>query len=249
MKINVIYLLDVTNKHESIWSKIADPRIWESNKQKPLEVHIDRTLSLVERISNLCKKTGRKLSVLAKSSSYMTLTQRRVLMKSFIEAQFVYCPLVWMFHGRALNRTINHLQEPSLRIVYKDSVSSFHELLQKDHSFIIHHRNIQSLAIELYKIKEYLSNEIMSSISPPRLIKYNLQTQSDIFRNSVNNSKYGLKSIRFFASKVWQIAPMEMKNLKSLEDFKTKIREWEPDGCDCKLCKDIVPSLVCVSLV
>ena len=74
-------------------------------------------------------------------------------MKSFIEAQFGYCPLVWMFHGRVLNRKINHLHERSLRIVYKDSISSFHELLQKDHSFTIHHRNIQSLAIELYKIK------------------------------------------------------------------------------------------------
>ena len=28
------------------------------------------------------------------------------------------------------------------------------------------------------------------------------------------------------------MVPMEMKNLKSLEDFKNKIRKWEPDGCD-----------------
>ena len=54
----------------------------------------------------------------------------------------------------------------------------------------------------------------MSSIFPPRLIKYNLRTQSDFFRNSVNSSKYGLNSIRFFASKVWRMVPMEMKNLK-----------------------------------
>ena len=74
-------------------------------------------------------------------------------MKSFIEVHFGYCPLVWMFHGRVLNRKINHLHERSLRIVYKDSISSFHELLQKDHSFTIHHRKIQSLANELYKIK------------------------------------------------------------------------------------------------
>ena len=109
----------------------------------------------------------------------------------------------------------------------------------------MHHRNIQSLAIELFKIKEDISNETMGSIFPPRLIKYNVLTQFDFFRNSVNSSKYGPNSIRFFASKV----PMEMRNLKSFEDFKNKVRKWEPDGCDCKLCKDFVSNLGYVSLV
>ena len=89
----------------------------------------------------------------------------------------------------------------------------------------------------------------MSSIFPSRLITYNLQTQSDFFRNSVNGSKYSLNSIRFFASKVWQTVPVELKHLKNLEDFKNKIRRWEPDGCDCKLCKDFVSNLGYVSLV
>ena len=105
------YLLVVGFKHKRIWAKIGDARIRNSNKQNVLGVHIDRTLSLDEHVPDLCKKTGRKLSVLARLSSYMTLTQRRVLMKSFIEAQFGYYPLVWMFHGRVLNRKINHLHE------------------------------------------------------------------------------------------------------------------------------------------
>ena len=178
MKLNEdkCHLLVGGYKHESIWAKIGDARIWESNKQKLLGVHIDRTLCFDEHVSNLCKKAGRKLSVLARLSSYMTLTQRRVLMKSFIEAQFGYCPLVWMFHGRVLNRKINHLHEPSLRILYKDSISSFYVLLQKDHFFTIHYRTLKSLAIELHEMKEILSNEIMSSIFLPRLIKYNLRT-------------------------------------------------------------------------
>ena len=56
-------------KHESIWAKIGDSRIWEPNKQKLLEVHIDRTLSFDDHVSNLCKNAGRKLSVLARLSS------------------------------------------------------------------------------------------------------------------------------------------------------------------------------------
>ena len=89
----------------------------------------------------------------------------------------------------------------------------------------------------------------MSSIFPRKLIKYNLRIQSDFFRNSVNSSKYGPKSIRFFASKVWQVVPVEIRNLKSLEDFRNKIRRWQPDGCDRKLCKDFVSNLGYVNLV
>ena len=33
------------------------------------------------------------------------------------------------------------------------------------------------------------------------------------------------------------------ENLKSLEDFKSKIRRWESDGCDCKPCRYFVSNL------
>ena len=70
-------------------------------------------------------------------------------MKSFIESQFAYSPLVWMFHDRHMNNKINKLHERSLRIVYKDDISSFEELLLKDGSLSTHHRNIHALAIEI----------------------------------------------------------------------------------------------------
>ena len=40
-------------------------------------------------------------------------------MKAFIESQFGYCPLVWIFHGnRNLNNTMNNIQERVLRLGY-----------------------------------------------------------------------------------------------------------------------------------
>ena len=71
-------------------------------------------------------------------------------MKSFIESQFGYCSLIWMFHGYGLNNKINRFQERPLRIVYKDNNSSLKDLLKKDNSFTVHHRNIQLLTIELF---------------------------------------------------------------------------------------------------
>ena len=77
----------------------------------------------------------------------MCTNKKRVLMKEFIESQFSYCPLIWIFHSRGVNNKINRLHERSLRIVYKGNISSFKDLLKKDRSFTIHQRSIQSLAI------------------------------------------------------------------------------------------------------
>ena len=62
----------------------------------------------------------------------MGFQQRRLLMKTFDEAQFGCCPLVWMFHGRELNKKVNHMHKRSLHIVYEDYNSSFNDLLKKD---------------------------------------------------------------------------------------------------------------------
>ena len=50
-------------------------------------------------------------------------------MKFFIEAQFGYCLLVLMFHGRVLNRKINQLHQRSLRIVYKGIINFFKKII------------------------------------------------------------------------------------------------------------------------
>ena len=41
---------------------------------------------------------------------------KRVMMNAFIVSQFSYCPLVWMFHDRSVNKKINKIHERSLRI-------------------------------------------------------------------------------------------------------------------------------------
>ena len=98
-----------------------------------------------------------------------TVELRRKIMNAFSNAQFSYCPLVWMFHSRTLNNKINRIHERALRIVYNDANSSFNELLIKNRSFTIHERNIQTLATEVFKIINGLSPEIMKEILPLKL--------------------------------------------------------------------------------
>ena len=154
-----------------------------------------------------------------------------------------------MFHGKEINRKINHIHERSPCIVHRDYNSSFKDLLKKAKYGYIHHRNIQSLAAELFKVKENHSNTIMSDIFPTRVLNYNLRSETDFFRDTVNTTKFGLNWLRYSASKVWSMAPIENKNSLSVEMFKNRISKWEPIGSDCKLWQDYLYRIryVCLS--
>ena len=52
----------------------------------------------------------------------------------------------------------------SLRITYNGSKSTFEELLDKDNSVSIHHKNLQFLATEVFKIKDNMAPEFLHEI-------------------------------------------------------------------------------------
>ena len=94
----------------------------------------------------------------------MTLQKKRTVYKAFVESQFKYCPLTWMFHSRKTNYKINRLQERALRLIYNDYISSFEELSSKDGTFTIHEQNIHNLAIEMFKTLNDLSTPDFSEL-------------------------------------------------------------------------------------
>ena len=133
----------ISNHNTDIHIKVGEEVIECSNSVKLLGVTIDNNLNFKDHVSNLCKKNSQKLHALARISKFMCEGKLRMLMKAFIESQFGHCPLTWMFHSGTLNNRINKLHERAIRLVYKHTQLTFEELLHKDNSFSIHHRNLQ----------------------------------------------------------------------------------------------------------
>ena len=192
---------------------------------------------------NLCKKVGQKVSALARISKILPFHKRRLLLNTFIESQFSHCPCVWMFCSRQMNRKINNIHERALRLVYVDYTSSFNELLSKDKSISIHHRNIHCVAIEMYKVKNELCPSFMSELfelnSGPSMRKRNT-----FIRPRVNTVYKGSNSLRIYGPIVWNdMLPERLKECSSLSEFKNMIKSWIPDNCPCRLCKNYVEGL------
>ena len=158
-------------------------------------------------------------------------------MKSFIESQFSYCPLVWICYDKTSDNRINHLHERAFRTVYNGNVSTFEKLLEKDNSVTIHVRSLRILATELYKTKENLVALIMHDIFEQRNIQYNLRSQTDFQLGSVKKVNCGLRALKYLCPKIWNIVPFDTKNSETLEQFKMKIKSWKPKHCPCNLCQ------------
>ena len=227
-------LLNCTD--ETKYIEVDNHQIYNSPHEKLLGIYIDNNMTFDEHVTRLCNKASHKLHALERVSSYMNTQQRRKIMTAYLNSKFGCCPLVWMFHSRTLNNRINKIHEKSLRIVYNDNNLTYEELLWKDNSFTVHERNIQALAIEMYKMCNNLSPDTMKLVIPLKGTSQYCSRFPFKTRN-VNTLRYGTETISFLGPKIWSIIPNEFKRSTSIIDFKCKIRKWKPVSCPCRLCK------------
>ena len=87
-----------------------------------------------------------------------------------------------------MNNKINRIHERASRLAYSDHVSSFHELLKRDQSFSVNHRNIQSLAIDIENFPRSFSKYHVFYFNTN--IPYNLRSRSEFYSRNPKTVKY-----------------------------------------------------------
>ena len=128
-----------------------------------------------------------------------------------------------MFCSRQSNNLINKIHQRSLRIVYKDQKTSYHNLLETYNEPTNYQRNLQVFTKEIYKIVNSVAPRIMNSLFEFRSNEYNIrnvQVLSTNFRRIVN---YGIETITY---RSLVKLPSEYKVAAFLEEFKVEIKKW-----------------------
>ena len=104
------------------------------------------------------------------------------------------------------------------------------DLLAQAKSFTIHQRNIQSLAIKLLNVKRNLWNVIMCNIPKIFHTDFQFMVINRFCERLHSTRRYCLNSLGYFASKVCDTIPSEIKNINYLQKIKTDIRKWAPEN-------------------
>ena len=127
--------------------------------------------------------------------------------------------------------------------MYSDKTSSFKKLLETDRSVLIHIRNLQILATEIFKESKDLAPTILSEIFSKRSVQYNLRHASDFSAPNVKSTFHGTESLSYVGSKIWDLVSKELKELSSLSAFKKAIKKWKPQNYPKRLCKKYIQNL------
>ena len=139
-----------------------------------------------------------------------------------------YCPVIWMFHSRSLNIKINRLHKRCLCITYNDKRSTLDELWSKDNVVSVPHNSIHALAIEMYKVANDMSPEIMNKVYKLREeIHYHLRYTKQFLVDSIHSVFNGSESDSYLDPKIWEQMPTEIKNIDLSSGLKKTFKKWK----------------------
>ena len=78
-----------------------------------------------------------------------------------------------------------------------------------------------------------IMKEVLEIVEGPHALRNELKLKS----RKIHSVRYGIETASFVGARVWNSLPSDLKQCKSLELFKSKIKNWIPENCPCKLCK------------
>ena len=157
-----------------------------SNEEKILGITIDNKLTFKGHIKILCRKAAQKMGALSRLLNHLSDSQKRSIFNSLIKSQFNYCPLIWMFCSRTSNNIITIIHEQVLRLILNGQTSDFDTHLQNNNGTCNHHRIIQTLMVDVYKIKNNLNPPIMNFLFERRNNTYNFRNFQEVNKKKKN---------------------------------------------------------------
>ena len=108
-----------------------------------------------------------------------------------------------MFCSSTSNNMINKIHERALRLMINDHIRVFDTLLQNNNDTCNHHRNIQTLMIEIYKMKNNLNPPVMNNMFERRNNAYNLRNFQEFVTKRKRTVKMGLETLNYRSPQLW----------------------------------------------
>ena len=160
-----------------------------------LGVMIDKNLTFKKHVGNLVRQVHYKLHALRRIRKFLTIEKAKIQGNAFIDSQFNYAPLIWMYCRKTLYSKIQKIHHRILKVVYGID-DSYKNLLLRSNSVSIHQRHLRFLVTEIFKSISQINPEFICGRSlSQKILQFEKRTNSKFTKNSVDLLRYKCYSL------------------------------------------------------
>ena len=185
-------------------------------------------------------KASRQISALQRLTGLLDLPSRKAIYNNFIVSNFNCWPLVWFFTSRASIAKIKKLQERALRFILKDSIFDYETLLSKGDVDSFRISSPKTMAVEIYKILNGMNPEYLSPLFSRSTTPYYLRDNNEWIQPIERTTTYGIESLAYYGTHLWNVLPLDVKGAITLNNFKTLMRKLAGPTCGCSVCDMVI---------
>ena len=203
---------------------------------KLLGVFLDSSLSFDNHVKKICMEAVRQLNSLRRLGKHLDVSNRLLIYKTFLLANFNFCPMVWHFCSKGNMLKLEKVNERALRFIYNDLSSSYETLLRKVQMPSLNVQRLHFILTEIYKTFNETNPLFMHDLIRRKNIKYELRREYILDVPNVNTKAFGLHSFRYLGSHVWNFLPNDLKSARNVTQFKKMLKTWSGPMCSCDMC-------------
>ena len=150
-----------------------------------------------------------------------------------------YCPLTLHFFGEKNTKKIEKIQEKALPFIYKNYDSSYESLLLSSQLPSLKVRRLRAIAFEVFKILNNLSPDFLNYLLTFKNLSYSFWYTKTVEIPQVRTNRYGTRSFRSTAAKMWNNLPQHFREFTSYNVFKNQVNSWSGEPCVYQFCSDV----------
>ena len=210
---------------------INDQPINQVNYTKFLRLYIDEELTWKYHINHVTMNVAKMTGIIAKARHFLLLKALLILYNTMIYPYLTYCNIIWASTYPTRLKPILRTQKKLIRIItFANYTEKSGPLFKSLKILNIFELNTYLTAVFMYsynhdKLPAFFDNFFQTNES---IHSYNTRSSSKV-HIEFRRTNYGKFSIRFKGAITWNSLPIEIRNISSINTFKTKLKEYVQD--------------------
>ncbi|XP_067660309.1 uncharacterized protein [Haliotis asinina] len=215
------------SKVEAVILKVADADICPSDVVRNLGVHIDSSLTFNAHVNQVSKVCFFHLRSISNIRQYLTSAATQALVRALVTSRLDYCNSVLSGINSNLAVKLQRIQNTSARIISRTSkCAHITPILKELHWLPVKARIDFKILCLTYKClrglaPSYLSN-LLHPYVPARTLRSN--SQNILVIPTYRLKSFGHRSFSYTAPVLWNVLPCDIKDSKSFDSFKAKLK-------------------------